>query len=308
MRILLAVDQSKDSKVAINLLKKMKFPAGSNLILLHVATVDDEAMVVRTDKRSRNTSGQLKKPTRPIHEELGRIERLLKSETLQVEPMVVNGIPGKEILNVIRKKNINLAVVGSRGLSRVSGLLLGSVSEWVLNDATCSVLIGRPTARKAKPSPTLKLLLATDGSPDAWRAVDVLKSFEFSSGSSLTLLHVMKKQVFETELFVESTRKSRAEFVKKVKDLFGNRGTDGVRLLKDTGDALAATGLNIDECLVFGHQASSIIKVARQKKVDLVIVGSRGRTGLRRMFLGSVSHHISQLAPCSVLVVRSTKT
>ena len=146
MRMLLAIDQSKDSKLAIHLLKKLKWPAGSTLILLHVTTVE-EAMTATESRRlpEKKLDDSGKQPL-PVHSELRRLEKQFASETLQVQSMMVNGIPGQEILSVIQKKKIDMAVLGSRGLSRISGFLMGSVSEWVLNDAPCSVLIGRPTA------------------------------------------------------------------------------------------------------------------------------------------------------------------
>ncbi|MEX2492598.1 MAG: universal stress protein [Nitrospirales bacterium] len=307
MKLLLAIDQSKDSKVTINLLQKLKWPAGSTLILLHVTTLDDEIRPTGSSRIPQKKSGDSGKSLIRVHSELQRLEKLLASETLQVQSMVVNGIPGQEILSVIQKKKIDMAILGSRGLSRISGLLLGSVSEWVLNDASCSVLIGRPTARKTKSSTGLNILLATDGSPDAWKAVDVLKSFEFSADTTVMLLHVIKKHMYETGQVVESTGKSRAEFAKLAKDLCRDRDSTGIRLLKETRDALASTKLNIQECMALGHEAQEIIKRARLQKADLVIVGSKGLTGLRRFFMGSVAQTVSHHAPCSVLVVRSSK-
>jgi nucleotide-binding universal stress UspA family protein len=306
MRMLLAIDQSKDSKVTINLLQKLKWPSGSTLILLHVTTRDDEIMPMGSRRLQAKKLGGSGKPLIRVHSELQRLEKLLASDTLQVQSMIVNGIPGQEILSAIQKKKIDIAVLGSRGLSRISGLLLGSVSEWVLNDAPCSVLIGRPTARKTKSSTSLKILLATDGSRDAWKAVDVLKGLDLSSESTLMLLHVIKKQVYETGQVVKSTGKSRTEFAKLAKGLCGDRDSTGARLLKDTRDALTSTKLNIQECMALGHEAQEILKAARISKADLVIVGSKGLSGLRRFFMGSVAQTVSQHAPCSVLVVRSS--
>ena len=307
MRILLAIDQSKDSKVAIQLLQKLKWPAGSTLIMLHVTTIDDEMTAASSSRLHKKKLDDSGKPPLPVHAELNRLEKQFASETLQVQSMVVNGVPGQEILSVIQKKKIDMAILGSRGLSRISGLLLGSVSEWVLNDAACSVLIGRPTARKAKSSSSLNVLLATDGSRDAWKAVDALRSFEFSVDTTLTLLHVVKKQIYETGQVVGSAGKSRTEFAKLAKDLCGDRGSAGVRLLNDTRDALSTTTLKIQERLALGHDAQEILKAARLQKADLVIVGSKGLTGLRRLLMGSVAHTVSRHAPCSVLVVRSSK-
>ncbi|MDH5430230.1 MAG: universal stress protein, partial [Nitrospirota bacterium] len=284
MRMLLAIDQSKDSKAAVTLLRKFRWPSGSTLILLHVTTVDDEVGSTGSRRLLNKKSGDSEKILLPVQSELLRLEKMLASDTLQVQSMVVNGVPGQEILSVIQKKKIAIAVLGSRGLSRISGLLLGSVSEWVLNDAPCSVLIGRPTSRKADSSMRLNILLATDGSRDAWKAVDVLKSFEFSADTTVTLLHVIKKHVYETGQVVASTGKSRAEFSKLAKDLCRDGDLTGVRLLKETRDALASSVHNIQECMVLGHEAQEIIRAARLQKADLVIVGSKGLTGLRRFF------------------------
>jgi nucleotide-binding universal stress UspA family protein len=306
MKLLLAIDQSKDSKAAINLLQKVKWPAGSTLIMLHVTTIDDEMTAPSSSRLHKKKLDDSGKPPLPVHSELHRLEKQFASEALQVQSMVVSGVPGQEILSVIQKKKIDMVILGSRGLSRISGLLLGSVSEWVLNDASCSVLIGRPTARKAKSSSSLNILLATDGSRDAWKAVDVLKSFEFSVEPTVTLLYVVKKKIYETGQVVGSTGKSRTEFARLAKDLCGDRGSAGVRLLNDTRDALSSSGLKIQERLAFGHEAQEILKAARLQKADLVIVGSKGLTRLRRLLMGSVAHTVSQHAPCSVLVVRSS--
>jgi nucleotide-binding universal stress UspA family protein len=130
MRILLALDQSKDSKVAIQLLQKLKWPAVSTLIILHVTTIDEEMTAGSSSRLHKKTLDDSGKPPLSVHSELHRLENQFASEALQVQSMVVNGVPGQEILSVIRKKKIDMAVLGSRGLSRISGLLLGSVSEW----------------------------------------------------------------------------------------------------------------------------------------------------------------------------------
>ncbi|MDH5774404.1 MAG: universal stress protein [Nitrospirota bacterium] len=307
MKILLAIDQSKDSKAAIALLRKFRWPSGSMLILLHITTLDEGVGSTGSRRLPNKKSGDSEKILLPVQSELLQLEKMLVSDTLQVQSMVVNGVPGQEILSVIQKKKIDIAVLGSRGLSRISGLLLGSVSEWVLNDASCSILIGRPTARSTKSLTGLNILLATDGSPDAWKAVDVLKSLEFSGDTTVTLLHVIKKHVYETRQVVERTGKSQAEFSKLAKDLCRDRDLTGVRLLRETRDALASSAHNIRECMALGHDAQEIIRTARVQRADLVIVGSKGVTGLRRLFMGSVAQTVSHHAPCSVLVVRSSK-
>jgi nucleotide-binding universal stress UspA family protein len=52
----------------------------------------------------------------------------------------------------------------------------------------------------------------------------------------------------------------------------------------------------------------SIVETARDRHVDLIVMGTHGRTGLKHVLLGSVAERVVRLAPCPVLVVRSTAT
>jgi nucleotide-binding universal stress UspA family protein len=68
--------------------------------------------------------------------------------------------------------------------------------------------------------------------------------------------------------------------------------------------AAALTTASVNKCIEVGDVAGTICRVAQQRAVDVIVVGSHGRTGLERLFLGSVSEHVVRHAPCPVLVVR----
>ena len=69
--------------------------------------------------------------------------------------------------------------------------------------------------------------------------------------------------------------------------------------------AAALTSGSIDKRVEVGDDAATVCRVAEELGVDVIVVGSHGRTGLERLFLGSVSEHIVRHAPCAVLVVRT---
>jgi nucleotide-binding universal stress UspA family protein len=69
--------------------------------------------------------------------------------------------------------------------------------------------------------------------------------------------------------------------------------------------AAMLTGAPVQQLIDEGDPADTICRVADRLGVDAIVVGSHGRTGLRRLFLGSVSEHVVRHAPCPVLVVRS---
>jgi nucleotide-binding universal stress UspA family protein len=58
--------------------------------------------------------------------------------------------------------------------------------------------------------------------------------------------------------------------------------------------------------LAKGDPAASIVKVAEETACDLIVLGTHGRTGLRRVLMGSVAEHVMRSAPCPVLVVKGS--
>ena len=68
--------------------------------------------------------------------------------------------------------------------------------------------------------------------------------------------------------------------------------------------AAALTSAPVEKRTEVGDVAGTICRVAEEVGVDVIVVGSHGRTGLQRLFLGSVSEHVVRHAPCPVLVVR----
>ena len=82
-------------------------------------------------------------------------------------------------------------------------------------------------------------------------------------------------------------------------------GTVGECILKDA--ATKVQGVAFDKMLEYGSPADVIIKVAKKADVDIIVVGSRGLSSVRRYLLGSVSDDVSMHARSSVLIVRRVK-
>jgi nucleotide-binding universal stress UspA family protein len=83
--------------------------------------------------------------------------------------------------------------------------------------------------------------------------------------------------------------------------------------MAEAGDELshtasALTSAKIDKRIEVGDVANTVCHVAGELGVDVIVVGSHGRTGLERLFLGSVSEHVVRHAPCPVLVVRTERS
>jgi universal stress protein A len=80
--------------------------------------------------------------------------------------------------------------------------------------------------------------------------------------------------------------------------------TDAQHLLQASRERVQRAGLQGESLLVQGTPTQTIIDTAGEQGVDLIIMGTHGRTGLAHMFLGSVAEHVVRQGPCPVLVVR----
>jgi len=67
----------------------------------------------------------------------------------------------------------------------------------------------------------------------------------------------------------------------------------------------ARGGITAEHCLEYGEPAAVILKVAQEIGADLIVMGTHGRTGLRRLLMGSVAERVVRKAPCPVLTVRT---
>ena len=82
--------------------------------------------------------------------------------------------------------------------------------------------------------------------------------------------------------------------IQELETIAAQRLEESLKLLDITGDRLVTRG----------PAGTALIEIASERKADLIVVGTVGRTGLRRALLGSVAETVVKGAPCSVLIVR----
>ncbi|QIN80378.1 universal stress protein [Rubrobacter marinus] len=135
-----------------------------------------------------------------------------------------------------------------------------------------------------------RILLATDGSPDASLAARSAVELSNSTGSELHVVHVGE---FLPTYFAY-TEEEPAELRQRAREIL-----DGaLRGIEEGGGTVAEGHLRL------GRPAEEIINLAEEVGAGVVVVGSRGLGALRRAVLGSVSESVVRYAPCPVFVVR----
>jgi nucleotide-binding universal stress UspA family protein len=138
-----------------------------------------------------------------------------------------------------------------------------------------------------------RILIATDGSERNQPAV--MKGLEIARacGSDLYAIYVID----ETPFTSAQTEVLTADVYRQLKDE-GERAVLQVKRMAD--------GVKVDALVLSGRPAHVITEFAVKNRVDLIIVGSQGKSGLARLLLGSVAESIIRMADCMVLVVKGS--
>ena len=92
-----------------------------------------------------------------------------------------------------------------------------------------------------------------------------------------------------------------------IADIADQLETSAERELPRIAECEDCAGLEIEEVIVHGEAAAEIVRVAKEKSADLIVLSSHGRTGLGRILFGSTAEAVVRHAPCPVLVVKPGK-
>ncbi len=300
MRVLLALDGSPSADAARQLVGSLAWPEGSVIDVVGVMEPVWEALAPLIVATPGVVVGE------PADEALDRqaredLERILDeavaalaSPTLTVRRKVLEGRPATLIVDAAGDLRAELVVVGSRGRGPLRSMVLGSVSAEVVDHAPCPVLVvRRPVAES--------VLLAVDGSASSQAAVTFLGLNRILAGRPVEVLSVahatevpsafppagITEQAFEAYRERLREDRSRAEAV----------AAEAGRKLEDNG---YPTRWSIST----GDAAHEIIQAATSFGSGLIVMGSRGHTGLTRLLLGSVARNVLLHTSTSVLIVR----
>jgi nucleotide-binding universal stress UspA family protein len=213
------------------------------------------------------------------------------------ETVVVDKLPVDGILREAERFRADVIAIGWRGYGTARRLLMGSVARGVVRGAQCAVLVVR-----GRPSRMRQIVVGFDGSPNAMRAVELVRSLEAPPNGRVTLVGVM-------ELMTQSSRAPnvagiRATVAKEVRRINTARAKAAVKALNRVAGELGRAGWRTRSELKTGEPLRELIAVVRSLRPDLVVVGARGTSGVRRLLLGSVAEGVLDRSTVPVLLAR----
>jgi nucleotide-binding universal stress UspA family protein len=274
-RILVATDRTEFSEGAIQAAINMTKSCNGQLYAMSVIEINPEFMAL-APQLLEDTEKKAKK-------HLEGIKDRLTKENVECEIILREGdVPHQFIVEEADKNETGLIVMGRRGKPSVLRFFLGNVTSRVIGLTSKKVLV----VPRAASITWQNIVVAIDGSKQSDAAAREALNLAKHIGKSSTLhaVAVLRRNASE-----ERTKISE----KALQDIQSSSEKENVK---------AETMLIKDIPHEFIHE--SILKYAKEKEADVIVMGSFGRTGLKKLLMGSVAERILCHTDCAVLVVK----
>jgi nucleotide-binding universal stress UspA family protein len=275
MKLLLAVDGSDHSYEAVRSLHYLS--RAEEVHVLHVLDVPTPAYPMMMPEVSQELYETVERNMREDGTRL--LERIVSLLPMGIGPVtkhLVVGSPADHIVMLAEQLKVDLILLGTRGFGPIKERLLGSVAHRVLTFA--------PGAKLVLPGPLKALdrvLLPLQGAYDADHALRFLQRQPFRRPPTVTLFTVLPHTKPPWPVDAGSAEHMEVHALQAAKDFLG-----------ETAAKLTPLGYGTRVTAVLGTPVDGILKEAAAWNPDLILMGSRGRHGVTRMVLGSVSHSL----------------
>ena len=280
--ILYPTDFSEAAEAALPFALDAARTFGSRLTAVHVRTPDAVALTPPLSFPYPSERDSMEEFIKPLDQRLAAVEH---------ECLLGEGEIWDFLSQVMGEREIDLVVVGTQGRTGLEKLMLGSVAEVIFRQADCPVLTIGPNASSATKHPwgIKNMVWATDFTPESLAAAPLTFSLARERHARLTLLNVLERptaeDLVEGQLYFDST----------------------VRVLQHHVPKGTSEDCQLNYEVREGVPSDEILKVARERGSDLIVLGVRpasGRLGLATHLARPTAHRVVCKATCPVLTVR----
>ncbi len=287
MKVLLATDGSQVAEEAAWLLSHLPHTEKLELTVLSVCYVKElhgSLAVVDWVKEC------VEKEKQRARQVCDQVAKMFEGANCAIEVVVADGHVGTSIIQEASARNVELIVLGSTGHSMLERMLLGSVSDFVVTHAACSVLVVRQTGIRNRHNGAIKVCIACDGSDACQFALSQLSRFEWKARTHFDLLSVVAIPFIYNDL---PAANALADIRSPIEELMRQMQAE----LKDLSPEIKTHVLDAS------HVGNEIVRFAKENASDLIVVGDSGKGLINRVFSGS-----SSLGSVAKFVVRNSSS
>jgi nucleotide-binding universal stress UspA family protein len=288
-RILVPTDFSEHAALALRHARELARLFGAEIRLLSAAFLSPvwvaEGAAPIPDEYRKAVLSQ-------VEDDLQRVARTLREDGVRVSCAVSSDHPASAIRRAAHDWPADLIAMGTHGRTGLPHALLGSIAERTVRFASAPVLTVR--AEAGEPRPLRNVLVATDFSGDAQRALEWSVALARRADARVSLVHAVAGAVAfgQEELALESVRAAQWAATEAARGKLE-------RMRAELG-ALAGE-IAVEE----GRADGVIADAARRLSADLIAVGTRGRSGLGHVLMGSTAERVLRRAPVPTVVLRA---
>ena len=266
--LLLATDRSAFSEGAVREAINFAVKCSSRLYVMSVLETNPQYETIGADVYEKEETEALKY--------LESVKaRALQAGVYSCEAVLHYGEePYRLIVNEAVEKKVDMIIIGRRGRGGLMKVLMGQVAAKVIGHAPCKVLVV-PRAAKIEYK---NILVATDGSAHSVAAASEAIGIAKRCGSAVIAL---------STAYTEGDLEEAKANVDKVVDMAREEGVP------------------IEAITPMGRSHNVIVETAGGRGVDLIVMGTYGKTGIKRLLMGSSTERVIGHAGCAVLVVRA---
>ena len=291
MKILLATDGSEYSKGAAKFLTCLKLTPKDEITIFHalywIPFLYDAEFYIETLK-------EIKQEIAP--KIVDSILGILRPVNAKISTAIVEGSPAQCIIDAVKASDVDMVVMGARGIKGIESLFVGSVTKAVAIKSPKPVLVIKLPASER---PVLKVLYATDGSEYSRDTGNLLTSMPFPDNTEFTVLNVVPSEFLDIpETFAPKVNERIIEITDQAQSI---RLNNSQRIIEQAEEILSKTIRTIRIMSEVGDTSTVILRVSKEIEADLIVVGCRGLRGIKGV-MGSVSRNILARSKCSVLI------
>lgn len=228
-----------------------------------------------------DTDAQL---SQPFAQCLAEMQQIARKQDHKVRTIHAIGDPVEEILRVAETENAGLILMGYPKRSRIERVILGQTTSKVIGHSPCDVLLV-PDGAEISFS---RILVGIDGSRYSMEAGQRALELALAFGGEVHALTVLDIPMERSFLYgvMESARR---ESFPPLETLIGQGERFGVRVRSE---------------IVHGAPYEALVNYSEQHNIDLIVLGSYGRTAMSRLLLGSVVERVAMISTKPTMVVK----
>src|SRR5579862_2222746 len=299
-RILVPLDGSPRAELILPQIASILNREDSEIILLRIVNIPESAgLVMNTNIRHQ----EREEAQQYLHDLAQRVGK----KTFKVHARLAEGWPADVILETARTEGATMIAMTTHGRTGLNRWALGSVAEKVARASDVPLLLVHSFRRSPKGDlepmvpeelPFRRILVPVDGSATSLSVIGSAEKFAQLYGSDVLVLHVLPPYMPPGAILPgmeASFPITRPEPVRSEMDAVTEKAAERFR----------HAGLHVSRLSVEGEPASEILDLSTNRGVDLIALGTHGRSGFQRWALGSVAERVLRHAEVPLLLVRT---